>query len=101
MVVYQVEYAQVDTPVLHFGLYRLQKIRKADAHISSSSRDGIPREKVRGVLSEGLWSPGTEIQYEPVSDFKMDGLQPRIDLRPGMEIPKYLEDEVDVPTLAF
>ena len=37
--------------------------------------------------------PGTEIQYEPVSDFRMDGLQPRIDLRPGTDIPKYREDE--------
>ena len=26
----------------------------------------------------------------------MDGLQPRIDLRPGTEIPVYPEDEVDV-----
>ena len=33
--------------------------------------------------------PGTEIQYEPVSDFRMDGLQPRIDLRPGTDIRKY------------
>ena len=40
--------------------------------------------------------PGTEMQYEPVSDFRMDGLQPRIDLRPGTNIPKYREDEVDV-----
>ena len=39
--------------------------------------------------------PGTEIQYEPVSDFRMDGLQPRIDLRPGTDIPKYREDKVD------
>ena len=39
--------------------------------------------------------PGTEMQYEPVSDFRMDGLQPRIDLRPGTNIPKYREDEVD------
>ena len=39
--------------------------------------------------------PGTEIQYKPVSDFRMDGLQPRIDLRPGTNIPKYREDEVD------
>ena len=37
----------------------------------------------------------TEIKYEPVSDFCMDGLQPWIDLRPGMDIPKYQEDEVD------
>ena len=35
------------------------------------------------------------VQYEPISDYKMDGLQPRIDLRPGIEIPIYPEDEVD------
>ena len=38
---------------------------------------------------------GPVVQYEPTSDFKMDGLQPRIDLRPGTEIPVYPEDEVD------
>ena len=36
------------------------------------------------------------VQYEPKSDYMMDGLQPRIDLRPGTEIPVYPEDEVDV-----
>ena len=35
------------------------------------------------------------VQSEPVSDYKMDGLQPRIDFRPGTEIPVYPEDEVD------
>ena len=35
------------------------------------------------------------VQYKPTSDYKMDGLQPRIDLRPGTEIPVYPEDEVD------
>ena len=35
------------------------------------------------------------MQYEQTSDYKMDGLQPRIDLRPGTEIPVYPEDEVD------
>ena len=39
---------------------------------------------------------GPVVQYEPTSDYKMDGLQPRIDLRPGTEIPVYPEDEVDV-----
>ena len=38
---------------------------------------------------------GLVVQSEPVSDYKMDGLQPRIDLRPGTEIPIYPEDEVD------
>ena len=35
------------------------------------------------------------MQYEPTSNYKMDGLQPKIDLRPGTEIPIYPEDEVD------
>ena len=35
------------------------------------------------------------VQYEPTSNYKMDGLQPRVDLRPGTEIPIYPEDEVD------
>ena len=34
-------------------------------------------------------------QNEPISDYQMDGLQPRIDLRPGTEIPVYSKDEVD------
>ena len=38
---------------------------------------------------------GPVVQYEATSDYKMDGLQPRIDLRPGTEIPVYPEDEVD------
>ena len=35
------------------------------------------------------------VQYEQISDYKMDGLQPRIDLRLGTEIPVYPKDEVD------
>ena len=38
---------------------------------------------------------GPVVQYKPISDYKMDGLQPRIDLRSGTEIPVYPEDEVD------
>ena len=38
---------------------------------------------------------GPVVQYEPTSDYKMDGLRPRIDLRLGTEIPVYPEDEVD------
>ena len=36
------------------------------------------------------------VQYELTSDYKMDGLQPRVDLRPGIEIHVYPDDEVDV-----
>ena len=38
---------------------------------------------------------GPVVQYEQISEYQMDGLQPRIDLRPGAEIPVYPEDEVD------
>ena len=38
---------------------------------------------------------GPVAQYEPVSNFEMDGLQPRVDLRPDEEVPTYPEDEVD------
>ena len=38
---------------------------------------------------------GPVAQYEQISEYQMDGLQPRIDLRLGAEIPIYPEDEVD------
>ena len=38
---------------------------------------------------------GPVVQYELISDYQIHGLQPRIDLRLGTEIPVYPEDEVD------
>ena len=38
---------------------------------------------------------GPVAQYEPVSNYEMDGLRLRIDLRPGAEVPVYPEDDVD------
>ena len=38
---------------------------------------------------------GPVAQYEPVSNYEMDGLRPKIDLRPGAEVPVYPEDGVD------
>ena len=38
---------------------------------------------------------GPVAQYELVSNYEMDGLRPRIDLRPGAEVPVYPEDGVD------
>ena len=31
-------------------------------------------------------------QYELLSDYELDGLQPRVDLRLGVDIPTYPED---------
>ena len=38
---------------------------------------------------------GPVVQYEQVSSYEMDGLRPRIDLRPGVEVPVYPQDGVD------
>ena len=38
---------------------------------------------------------GPVAQYEQVSSYEMDGLRPRIDLRPGVEVPAYPQDDVD------
>ena len=54
----------------------------------------FPDKKYEAYCLKALES-GPVVQYEPTSDYKIDGLQPRIDLRPGTEIPVYPEDEVD------
>ena len=54
----------------------------------------FPDKKYEAYCLKALES-GPVVQYELTSDYKMDGLQPRIDLRPGTEIPVYPEDEVD------
>ena len=54
----------------------------------------FPGKKYEAYCLKALES-GLVVQYEPTSDYKMDGLQPRVDLRPGIEIPIYPEDEVD------
>ena len=54
----------------------------------------FPTKKYEAYCLKALKS-GLVVQYEPTSNYKMDGLQPRIDLRPVTEIPVYPEDEVD------
>ena len=53
-----------------------------------------PGKKYEAYCLKALES-GPVVQPKPVSNYKMDGLQTRIDLRPGTEIPVYPEDEVD------
>ena len=54
----------------------------------------FPGKKYEAYCLKVLES-GPVVQYKPTSNYKMDGLQPRVDLRPGTEIPVYPEDEVD------
>ena len=53
-----------------------------------------PNKKYEAYCLKVLES-GPVAQYEPVSNYKMDGLRLRIDLRPSAEAPVYPKDGVD------
>ena len=53
-----------------------------------------PNKRYQPYCLKALES-GPVVQYEPVSKCEMDGLQPRIDLRPRTEVPVYPEYDVD------
>ena len=92
--VYRVEYAQI--------LHRFSTLTRIDCEkfvrpmpTSLVHPEMVfPGKKYEVYCLKALES-GPVVQYEPTSDYKIDGLQPRVDLRPGTEIPVYPEDEVD------
>ena len=92
--VYRVEYAQI---VHRFStLTRIDCKKFVRPMPTSLVRPEMvyPSKKYEAYCLKAPES-GPVVQSEPVSDYKMDGLQPRIDLRLGTEIPVYPEDEVD------
>ena len=84
--VYRAEYAQI--------VHRFSTLTRIDCE---NFVRPLPTSLVRPemVFPDKKYECSTVVQYEPTSNYKMDGLQPRIDLRPGTEIPVYPEDEVD------
>ena len=93
-VVHQVEYAQI--------VHRFSTLMQIDSEkfvrpmpTSLVHPEMIYPDKKYEVYCLKAPEPGPVVQYEPISNYQMDGLQPRIDLRPGTEIPVYPEDEVD------
>ena len=94
MVVYQEEYAQVMHRFYTLARIGCEKFVRPMPTSLAHPEMVYPGKRYEAYCLKAA-EPGTEIQYETVSDFKMDGLQPRIDLRPGMEVPKYPEDEID------
>ena len=54
----------------------------------------FPGKKYKAYCLKALESK-SGVRYEPTSDYVMDRLQPRVDLRLGTEIPIYPEDDVD------
>ena len=92
--VYRVEYAQI---VHHFSTLTRIDCEKFIRPMPTSlvhPEMVFPDKKYEAYCLK-VPESGPVVQYEPISDYKMDGLQPRIDLRPGTEIPVYPEDEVD------
>ena len=93
-VVYREEYAQI--------VHRFSTLTRIDSEkfVRPMPTSLVPPEMIYpGKKYEAYcltaMESGPVVQYEPISDYQMDGLQPRIDLRPGTEIPIYPEDEVD------
>ena len=94
MAVYREEYAQVTHCFYTLARISCEKFIRPMPTSLAHLEMVYPGKRYEAYCLKAA-EPGTEIQYEPVSDFKMDGLQPRIDLRPGIEVPKYPEDEID------
>ena len=92
--VYQVEYAQI--------VHRLSTLTRIDC-------ERFVRPMLTSLVCPEMVYPNKKykayclkvpesrpvVQYEPVSNYKMDWLRPRIDLRPCAEVPVYPEDDVD------
>ena len=93
-VVYRAEYAQI--------VHRFSSLTQIDCEkfvrpmpTSLVRPEMVYHDKKYEAYCLKAPEPGPVVQYEPISDYKMDGLQPRIDLRPGTEIPVYPQDQVD------
>ena len=92
--VYRVEYAQI--------IHRFSTLTRIDCEkfvrpmpTSLVHLEMVYPDKKYEAYCLKVPESGPVVQYEPISDYQMDGLQPRIDLRPGTEIPVYPEDQVD------
>ena len=93
-VVYRAEYAQVVHRFLTLARIDCEKFVRPMPTSLVHPEMVYPNKKYELYRLKGA-TPGTEMQYGPVSNFRMGGLQPRIDLRPNIEVTIYPEDEVD------
>ena len=94
MVVYRVEYAQIVHCFSTLTRIDCEKFIRPMPTSLVHPEMVFSNKKYEAYCLKASES-GPVVQYEPTSDYKMDGLQPRIDLRLGTEIPIYPEDEVD------
>ena len=92
--VYRVEYAQIIHRFSTLTRIDCEKFVRPMPTSLVHPEMVFPHKKYEAYCLKASES-GPAVQYKPTSDYKMDGLQPRIDLRPGTEIPVYPEDKVD------
>ena len=92
--VYQVEYAQIVHCFSTLTRIDCEKFVRPMPTSLVCLEMVYPSKKYEAYCLKAPES-GPVVQNEPISNYKMDGLQPRIDLRPGTEIPVYPEDQVD------
>ena len=92
--VYRAEYAQI--------VHRLSTLTRIDSEkfvrpmpTSLVHPEMVYPNKKYEAYCLKVSESGPVAQYEQVSSYEMDGLRPRIDLRPGMEVPVYPQDDVD------
>ena len=93
-VVYRMEYAQIVHRFSTLTQIDCEKFVRPMPTSLVHPEMVYPNKKYEAYCLKVLES-GPVVQYEPISNYKMDGLQPRIDLGPGTEIPVCPKDEVD------
>ena len=94
VVVYRVEYSQILHRFLTLARIDCEKFVRPMPTSLVCPEMVYPNKKYESYCLK-VPESGPVPQYEPVSSYKMDGLQPRIDLRPDAEVPIYPEDEMD------
>ena len=92
--VYRVEYAQIVHRLSTLTQINCEKFFRPMPMLLVHPEMVYPNKRYEAYCLKVLES-GPVGQHEPVSNYEMDGLRPRIDLRPGIEVPVYPEDDMD------
>ena len=92
--VYQTEYAQIVHPLSTLTRIDCEKFVRPMPTSLVHPEMVYPNKRYEAYCLKVLESRPVA-QYKPVSKYQIDGLRPRIDLRPGTEVPVYPEDDVD------
>ena len=94
MTVYRVEYAQIVHRLSMLTWIDCEKFVRLMPTLLVHPEMVYPKKRYEAYCLK-VPESSPVAQYEPVSNYKMDGLWPRIDLRPRAEVPVYPEDDVD------